>query len=326
VKRRQFIALLGGTVGLYPLAVCAEQNAIKVLGYLGNGPSVANTPHFAAIREGLREYGYIEGQNLAIEYRWAHGRYDQLPELAADLVRRNIDIMLVTGTPGIEAAKAATSTIPVVFFGGTDPIKTGTVASFNRPGSNITGVTFIDSEVTLKRFELLSELVPHGGLIALLVNPSNSGSNEVISSVQEAATAKGFRLQILKAASEHEINAMFDSLSQLQANAPDVAADPFLYQRRKQLVSLSSRCGVPTIYQWREFVEIGGLMSYGANINSLARDMGGYAGKIVNGVKPADLPIQQPTRFELVINLNTARALGITVPQSLLARADEVIE
>ena len=279
-----------------------------------------------AFRQGLSEAGYIEGQNLAIEYRWADGNYDRLPALAADLVARKVDLIMANSPPSALAAKSATSTMPIVFRHGGDPVGDGLVASLARPGGNLTGVSIIVDELTAKRLELLSELVPRARVIALLMNPSNATAERVIRDVQEAARTKGLQLHVLKASSESEIDTAFASLVQLHAGALVVGADPFLSARREQLVALASRRAVPSIYAWREFAASGGLISYGASLTLAYRLVGTYAGKILKGAKPADLPVQQPTTFELVINLKTARALGLTVPQSMLTRVDEVIE
>ncbi|HEY8871536.1 MAG TPA: ABC transporter substrate-binding protein, partial [Stellaceae bacterium] len=281
----------------------------------------------AAFRQGLSETGYVEGQNLAIEYRWAEGSYDRLPALAADLVGRKVDVIVASGgSPSALAAKNATSTIPIVFSSGDDPVATGLVASLARPGGNVTGISFLNVELHPKRLELLAEMAPQARVIALLVNPTNSNAERVVQEVLEAARAKGVQLPILKASSESEIDAALATLVQLHAAALIVSADPFFNSRREQLVALASRHAVPAIYGFREFATAGGLISYGASITAASRLLGTYAGKILNGAKPADLPVQQPTTFELVINLKTAHALGLTVPQALLARADEVIE
>jgi putative tryptophan/tyrosine transport system substrate-binding protein len=279
----------------------------------------------AAFRQGLNDTGYVEGQNVAIEFRWAEDRYDRLPALAADLVSRKVDVIAAQSTPSALAAKSATSTIPIVFTSG-DPVEFGLVASLARPGGNLTGVSFLAVELMAKRFELLSELVPQAGVIALLVNPNSSGAERIVQDVQDAARVKGGQLLILKASTDSEIDTAFASLIQLHAGALVAAADPFLSCRRERLVALASRHAVPAAYEWREFAEAGGLMSYGTSLASVYRQVGIYAGKILKGTKPADLPVQQPTTFELVINLKTAKALGLTVPQSILARADEVIE
>jgi putative ABC transport system substrate-binding protein len=295
-----------------------------VIGVLSAGTT--SGPALAAFRQGLSEAGYVEGQNVEIEYRWAEGHYDRLPALAADLVGRKVDLIVATNPPAALAAKGATSTIPIVFRGGADPVGDGLVASLARPGGNLTGVSFIADELTAKRLELLSELVPRVGVIALLMNPNNATAERVIRDVQEAARTKGLQLHILKASSESEIDTAFASLVQLHAGALVVGADPFLSGRREQLVALASRRAVPSIYAWREFADSGGLISYGPSLTSAFRLVGHYAGKVLKGAKPADLAVQQPTKFELVINLKTAKALGLTMPPSLLQRADQVIE
>jgi len=326
MRRRKFVALLGGVVAAWPFAARAQQKAMPVIGVLSTGSPSATTEVMGAFRQGLSEAGYVEGQNLAIEYRWAEGNYDRLPALAADLVGRKVDLIMASSPPSALAAKSATSTIPIVFRGGSDPVGYGLVASLARPGGNLTGVSFVPNELTAKRLELLSELVPQAGVIALLVNPNGANTERVIRDVQEAARTKGLQLHVLKAGSESEIDTAFASLVQLHAGALVVGADPFLTSRREQLVALASRHAVPSIYAWREFAASGGLVSYGASLTSAFRLVGHYAGKILKGAKPADLPVQQPTTFELVINLKTAEALGIDVPATLLAQADEIIE
>jgi len=262
---------------------------------------------------------------LVIEYRWAEGRYDRLPALAADLVGQKVDVIVAAGPPSARAAKSATSTIPIVFSSG-DPVGEGLVAGLARPGGNLTGVSLLTVELMAKRLELLSELVPQAGMIALLVNQNDANAERIIKDVQEAARAKGVQLPVLKAGSESEIDAAFPALVQLHAGGLVVGTDPFFNSRREQLVALAARHAVPAIYEWREFVAAGGLISYGSSLTAVYRDDGIYAGKILNGAKPADLPVQQPTTFELVINLKTAKALNLTIPQSILGRADEVIE
>jgi putative ABC transport system substrate-binding protein len=305
----------------------AQQKAMPVIGILSTASSGAFAPYVPAFRQGLSETGYVVGQNVAIEYRWAEGHYDRLPVLAAELVGRKVDVIVSTGgAPTALAAKSATSTIPIVFRIGADAVELGLVASLARPGGNLTGVSLLDDEVTSKRLELLSELVPRAGVIALLVNPKNSNAELIIRVTQAAARAKGVQLQILKASSESEIDAAFATLVSLHAGALVVSADPFLTTRREQLVALASRHAVPAIYAWREFAASSGLISYGSSLTAAFRLVGVYAGRILKGEKPADLPVQQPTTFELVINLNTAKTLGLTVPPSILARADEVIE
>ena len=326
MRRRKFVALLGGVVAAWPFAARAQQKAMPVIGVLNTG-SPGPSPFMAAFRQGLSEAGYVEGQNLAIEYRWAEGHYDRLPALAADLVGRKVDLIMANSPPSALAAKSATSTIPIVFRSGADPVADGLVASLARPGGNLTGVSFVADELTAKRLELLSELVPRAGVIALLMNPNNANYAErVIRDVQEAARTKGLQLHVLKANSESEIDSAFASLVQLHVDALVVGADPFLSSRREQLVTLASRRAIPSIYAWREFAASGGLISYGPSLTSAFRLVGHYAGKVLKGAKPADLPVQQPTKFELVINLKTAKALGLTIPPSLLGRADEVIQ
>jgi ABC-type uncharacterized transport system substrate-binding protein len=327
MRRRDLIIFLASAMAAWPLAARAQQKVMPVIGVLSTASSGPSSALFmVAFSQGLSEAGYVEGQNLAIEYRWAEDHYDRLPALAADLVGRKVDLIVAGSPPGAFAAKAATSTIPIVFRGGGDPVGDGLVASLARPGGNLTGVSVLATEVTAKRFELLSELVPRAGVIALLVNPNSQSAERVIQEVQQAARAKGVQLSVLKASTESEIDAAFASLVELGAGALLVGADPFLSGRREQLVALASRHAIPSIYAWREFAASGGLISYGASLTSAFRLLGTYAGKVLKGAKPADLPVQQPTTFELVINLRTAEALGLTVPQSMLMHADEVIE
>jgi putative ABC transport system substrate-binding protein len=326
VNRRKLMLLLPGALAV-ARALRAQQRAMPVIGFLSLSSPGPFTPSVAAFREGLMETGYVEGQNVATEYRWAEGRYDRLPALAADLVGRKVDVIATTGgTSSARAAKNATSTIPIVFETGADPVETHLVASFARPGGNLTGVTIFTTELNAKRLELLSELVPRAGMIALLVNPNNSNTERVVRDLQEAARAKGVQLHVLKAGAEEEIEPAFASLVQLQAGALLVGNDPFFPSHRDQLVALASRHAVPTMYESRGFVEAGGLASYGATQAALYRQVGAYVGRVLAGAKPADLPVQQPTKFELVINAKTALALGLAVPPLILARADEVIE
>jgi putative ABC transport system substrate-binding protein len=311
-----------------PVVARSQQKAMPVIGFLSGASPGPYAPFVAAFREGLGETGYIEGQNVAIEYRWAEGSFDRLPALAADLVGRQVDVIAaaVPGLPAAHAAKNATTTLPIVFTSGVDPVEFGLVASFARPGGNLTGVSFLNVELMAKRLELLTELVPQAKVIVLLVNPTNENAERVVRDGQDAARAKGVQLTTLKAATESEIDTAFATLAQLRAGALLVGPDPFFVNRREQLVVLASRHAVPAMYYWREAVAAGGLISYGPSLTSVFRLLGVYAGNILKGAKPADLPVQQPTTLELVVNLKTAKALGLTVPPSILARVDEVIE
>jgi putative ABC transport system substrate-binding protein len=325
MRRRELLLLLGGAITA-SRSLRARQKAMPVVGYLPSGKHTPSNRFAAAFREGLSETGYVEGQNVAIEYRSGQGRYGRLPALVADLIARKVDVIAVFSIPATQAAKNATSTIPIVFAIGADPVEFGLVTSLARPGGNLTGVSALLVELMAKRLDLLSELVPEPRVTALLVNPNNPNAERVIRDVQEAARAKGVQLVILKAGSESEIDAAFASFVRPQAGGLVVASDPFFDSQREQLVALAARHAIPAIYEWREFAAAGGLISYGPSLTALFRQVGNYVGKILNGAKPADLPVQQPTRFELVINLKTAKALGLTVPQTILARADEVIE
>jgi putative ABC transport system substrate-binding protein len=306
----------------------AQQKAMPVIGYLSEGSPNPNSPVVAAFRQGLSETGYVEGQNVTIEYRWAESRYDRLPALAADLAARNVDVIAASTVPSALAAKNATATIPIVFSIGADPVEHGLVTSLARPGGNLTGFSGLPVELMPKRLELLSELVPQARAIAVLVNPNNPFFTEPLirDLLQKAARAKGVQLSILWAGTEGEIDAAFASLVRLQVGALQVSPDTFFGSRREQLLALAARHAVPAISAWREWVAAGGLISYGASIPAVYRQAGVYVGRILKGAKPADLPVQQPTTFELVINLKTAKALGLTIPQSILARADDVIE
>ena len=326
MRRRKFVALLAGAAAAWPFAARAQQKAMPVIGVLGTGSPGPSASFVAAFHQGLSETGYVEGQNVAIEYRGAEGHYDRLPALAADLVGRKVDLIVASSPPSALAAQSATSTIPIVFRGGADPVGDGLVGSLARPRGNLTGVGFGGADLTAKRLELLSELVPRVGVIALLVNPNISNAESVIRDVQEAARTKGLQLHVLKAGSESEIDAALASVVQLHAGALVVSADPFLSSRREQLVALASRHAVPAIYAWREFAASGGLISYGPSLTAAFHLIGIYVGKILKGAKPSDLPVQQPTKFELVINIKTAKSLGLTVPPTLLAQADDVIE
>jgi putative ABC transport system substrate-binding protein len=299
---------------------------MPVIGFLGISSPAFYETRLDAFRQGLSDTGRVEGQNLTIEYHWAEGHYDRLPALAAELVGRKVDAIVAAASPAALAAKRATLTIPIVFVAVGDPVAAGLAASLARPGGNITGISVMSVELIPKRLELLSELVPQVKVIALLVNPNNSYTERIIADAQKSARAKGVVLQILRAGVESEIDTAFASLNQLGAGALLVGADPFLQNQREQLVALATRYAVPTISESREFAEAGGLISYGPSILDTYRQAGMYLGRILKGERPADLPVQQPTRFELVVNLKTAQSLGLTVSRSILARADEVIE
>jgi putative ABC transport system substrate-binding protein len=323
VNRREVMILLGGAM----TALRAQQKAIPVIGFLSATSPEPLAPFVTAFHQGLSETAYVEHQNVAIEYRWAEGHYDRLPALAGDLVGRKVDVIVSTGgiTPAL-AAKNATSTIPIVFVIGGDPVEQGLVSNLARPGGNVTGFSLLGGELIPKRLELLSELVPQASVIALFVNPNMADTERIIRDVQEAGSAKGVQLHILRVGGESEIDAAFASVAQLHVGALLVAGDPLFDSRRGQLVALASRHALPTIYSEREFAAAGGLISYGTSRAAVYRQAGSYAGRILKGAKPADLPVQQPTTFELVVNLKTANALGITVPPAILARADDVIE
>jgi putative tryptophan/tyrosine transport system substrate-binding protein len=326
MRRRQFISLLGGAA-VWPLGARAQQPAMPVIGFLNGGAQDASTGYTAAFRKGLSESGYAEGRNVTIEYRWAANENDQLLEFAADLVRRRVAAIVTTGSqPAILAAKALTSTIPIVFYTAGDPVQAGVVASLNRPGGNVTGITSMGGELGGKRLELLHELVPGAARLAVLVNPTSPTTEFVSRDMQAAAAAIGRQIEILTATTSREIDTAFKILAQKRADALFVTPDSLFNNHRVQLQTLAARHGVPAIYPVREYAEAGGLMSYGTSIADVYRQVGIYTGRILKGDKPADLPILRATKFELVINLQTARALDIEVPPGLLARADEVIE
>jgi putative tryptophan/tyrosine transport system substrate-binding protein len=321
ISRRTFTAGLGVAI-VWLHTARAQQRAMPVVGLLS--PTTAE--YEASFRQGLADAGYVEGENVAIEYRRADGHYDRLPALAADLVARKVDVIATLGPPSALAAKRATSAIPIVFEVGSDPIALGLVASLARPGGNLTGVTFLTVELLPKLVQLLSELVPQVRVIAALVNPTNPNTERNMADLQEAARATGLQVHLIKAATEDEIDGAFATLMRLPAGALIVTGDPFFNSRREQLGALASRYAVPAIYPFREYAVADGLISYGASIAATHRRLGAYAAKILKGAKPGDLPVEQSTTFELVINLKAARALGLAVPQSLIARADEVIE
>jgi len=324
MRRREFISLLGGAAAWVSPARAQEPR--QVIGFLGSGSFAGERLRLAAFVQGLKDTGFIEGNNISIEWRWAEGQYDRLPSLAGELVSRGVAVIVAGDAPASSAAKAATKTTPIVFMTGADPIKTGLVDSFSRPGGNLTGVFILVSMLGPKRLELLRELLPSTSTIALLVNPSNPNVVDA-PETEAAANALGRHLEVLTASTEGDLEAAFTTMVRRQAGALIVMPDPLFFLRREQLVALEARYGVPTIYPTRDFTEIGGLMSYGINLSlDLPQQAGTYTGKILRGAKPADLPVQQSIKLELVINLKTAKALGLTIPPTLLARADDVIE
>jgi putative ABC transport system substrate-binding protein len=325
MRRREFIALLGSSVA-WPLAARAQQAGMPVIGFLNAGTAAVNVQTVLAFNRGLKEVGFVEGQNVAVEYRFAEGQFDRLPELAADLVRRQVAVLFTTSNDGVLAAKQATATIPIVFGIGGDPVALGFVASLNRPGGNITGIYFFTQGLEAKRLGLLHEMVPKITTVAVLVNSNYSPAERQLKDVQQAATGLGLQLVASRANTPSEIVSAFVELTRQGAGALLVPASPFFNSRREQLVVLAARHGVPAIYEWREFAAAGGLMSYGTSLVDAYRHGGVYSGRILKGEKPADLPVVQSTKFEFVINLSTAKALGIEVPPTLSARADEVIE
>jgi len=329
IKRREFIAGLGAaaSASLWPLATRAQSLAMPVIGFLNGASSASWMPFIVSFRQGLKEAGFVEGQNVAIEYRWAEGQADALPKLAAELVGRQPAVLVAAGgDQAVLAARAATTAIPVAFISGSDPVKLGLVASLNRPGGNLTGITQFTATLEPKRLELLRETVPDAALIALLVNPDYPASQSQVTEVQTAASTVGQKVIVLDANNEKRIEASFAELVERRVNALLIGSDPFFTARREKIVALAAQYRLPTIYQWREFAAIGGLMSYGTDLSDSYRLLGGYAGQILKGAKTADLPVQQSTKVDLVLNLKTAKTLGLTFPISLLGRANEVIE
>jgi putative tryptophan/tyrosine transport system substrate-binding protein len=327
MTRRDLIALLGTTAAAWPLGARAQQAAMPVIGFLNSSSPDTDGKRVHAFRQGLSETGYVEGHNVKIEYRWADGQNDRLPSMAVDLVHRGVNVIVTGGTPATLAAKAASTAIPIVFILATDPVEAGLVASLNRPGGNLTGVTGLNVELAPKKLELLHELLPTATIIALLVNPTNTIAAENQSrAVQDAARTLGLQLHVLHASSERDFNSVFANLLELRANAFVIGSDLFFTSRSEQLAELTVRHAVPSIYQFREFTAAGGLMSYGGSVTDWGYQGGVYTGRVLRGAKPADLPVQQATKVELFINLKTARALGLSFPITLLGRADEVIE
>jgi ABC-type uncharacterized transport system substrate-binding protein len=328
MRRRTFITLLGSTAAAWPLASRAQQTAMPAIGFLHGGSADPNSngPLVKPFREGLAQLGYLEGRNLAIEFRWAEGHYDRLPDLAADLVRRRVAVMAAFSPPAVQAAHAATTTIPIVFESGNDPIKAGLIVSFNRPGGNATGINILVEELLGKRLGLLHELVPTASTIAAILNSQTPAYQTMSRDIQAAGQKLGTEIRILNASTEQDVDRAFTDVVQMRAGALLIGSDPFLATCVEQMVELAARYSVPTIYARHEFVRAGGLMSYDIDFPGAYRQSGMYVGRILKGEKPSDLPVVRPTKFELAINLKTAKTLGLNVPSGMLAIADEVIE
>ena len=327
MKRREFITLLGGAAAAWPFAANAQQPAMPVIAFLGSGSfDVVMAPRLRAFRQSLKDMGYVDGENVAIEFRWARGQYDQLPALAAELVQGGVAVIITTGLGSALAAKAATTTIPLVFVGADNPVQFGLVASLNRPGGNATGLNLLTSELTAKRLEIVRQLLPRMAMVAVVINPNSPEVTPQLADVQSASRAVGQPILILNASNESDFDTAFAALVQHGADALLVTNDAFLFNRRDQIVAMAARNAVPTIYDRREYAAAGGLISYGPNYVDAYRQAGVYTGRILKGEKPGDLPVIPSTKFELVINLKTAKALGLQIPDRVLALADEVIE
>jgi putative tryptophan/tyrosine transport system substrate-binding protein len=325
MRRREFITIVGGAAVIWSLAARAQQSAMPVVGFLNGASPDRYARQLSAFRQGLSEVGFVEGRNVMIEPRWAEDQYDRLPGLAADLVHRQVDVIAVNN-PAVLPAKAATKTIPIVFTIGFDPVTSGLVASLNRPGGNLTGVTSLNEEMGPKRLDVLHEAVPTTTIVAILINPTNSNANGMANGLNAAARSRGLQLSVLHATKEADLDAAFQSLVQTRAGALLITADPLFISLSDKLAKLALRYGIPTIFQYREFVAAGGLMSYGGDVLDQFRQVGIYTGRILKGEKPANLPVQQATKIELLINLKTAKTLGLSIPNTLIGRADEVIE
>ena len=325
VRRREFITLLGGAAMAWPLAARAQQAAMPVIGILRSSPAAGSAHLVTAFRDSLKEAGFLEGQNVAIEYRWADGHPERLPALTADLIHHPV-ALIVANQAAAQVAKAATTTVPIVFTTGADPVRVGLVASLSRPGGNVTGVVFSVGNLTAKRLALLHELVPNALVLAVLLDPNAPVSDEALEGVEEARRTVGRRIEIVKVSAAHDLDAAFARIVQARTGALLVGGGPFFLGQRQQIVGLAARHGLPASYVTREYLEAGGLMSYGPSITEAYRQAGSYAARILKGAKPADLPVVQSTKFELIINLKTAKTLAIDVPDKLIALADEVIE